>query len=349
MTWTRPTLEALIEQTSVELATRLGLGPLQRRSVLGVLGRVAAGLAHSAHGHLEFIADQILPTTATGAYLEQHASLRGLARKAATFASGTVTFTGLDGSVVPSGARLQRVDGVEYEVTAATTLGSLGTGTAPVEALLPGAAGNASGGASMTLQTSAAGVQPTATVVELTGGEDQETDEQLRERILAVWRARPEAGTEADYIAWSLEVPGITRAWAYGRTPQLGSVTLYVVADSNTPTIAPTSAQLAAVQDLVNLRRPITARVLVQAPTLAPVALSIRVSPDTPAVRAAVTASLSDAIARDAAPGGTIRRSRLAQAIADAPGEEWHELTLPSGDVVAAPGTLSTLGAITWL
>lgn len=348
MTWTRPTLEALIEQTSVELATRLGLGPLQRRSVLAVLGRVAAGLAHSAHGHLEYIADQILPTTATGAYLEQHASLRGLARKPATFASGTVTFTGLAGSVVPSGARLQRVDGVQYEVTATTTLGSTGTGNAPVEAILPGSDGNATFG-TLTLQSSAAGVQPTATFVELTGGEDQETDEQLRERILAVWRARPEAGTEADYIAWSLEVPGITRAWAYGRTPQLGSVTLYVVADSNTPTIAPTSAQLAAVLDLVNLRRPITARVLVQAPTLAPVALSIRVSPDTPAVRAAVTASLSEAIARDAAPGGTIRRSRLAQAIADAPGEEWHELTLPSGDVVAAPGTLSTLGAITWL
>lgn len=349
MTWTRPTLEALIEQTSAELATRLGLGPLQRRSVLGVIGRIAAGLAHGAHGHLAYVADQVLPTTATGIYLEQHASIRGLARKAATFAAGTATFSGLAGSSVPLGTRLQRADGAEYELTAAVAIGASGSAAGAIEAVLPGSGGNSLAGASLTLQSAVAGVVPTVTVVALEGGEDEETDEQLRARLLAVWRSRPEAGTESDYVSWALEVPGITRAWAFGRTPTLGAVTVYVVADGNTPTIAPTSAQLDQVRERINLRRPVTARAHVVAPALAPVDLSIRVSPDSTAVRAAVAASLQEALERDAAPGATIRRSRLAQAIADAPGEEWHELAAPAGDVIAPAGVLSTLGAITWL
>jgi len=284
MTFDRPSLEDLIQRTEVELAARLGLGPVHRRSVLAVLGRVAAGLAHSAHGHLEQVAAQIHPQTATGMELDRHASLRGLARKPATFARGQLQARGDVGSEIPVLARWQSQNGTIYETTAPATLGAGGTATVQVEAVLPGAGSNAAVGSALTLQSALPGVVATATALALEGGEDQETDEALRARLLVAWRSRPQAGTESDYEQWALEVPGVTRAFAIGRRPNLGSVTLYVVADGNTPTIAPSQAQLDGVVELVNQRRPITARVIVEAPELVPVNLTIRLEPSTPAV-----------------------------------------------------------------
>ncbi|MEO0716538.1 MAG: baseplate J/gp47 family protein [Planctomycetota bacterium] len=94
MTFRRPTLSSLADQAEAEIRTRLGVGPLLRRSVLAVLARVMAGLAHSANGFIEFAVRQILPDTAVGEFLERHGSLRGVVRKPATFAAGSVLVTG---------------------------------------------------------------------------------------------------------------------------------------------------------------------------------------------------------------------------------------------------------------
>jgi uncharacterized phage protein gp47/JayE len=349
VTFARPTFEALIAQVEADLASRLGLGPLHRRSVLAVLARSVAALAHSGHGHLEHLAGQMFPQTSTGADLERHASLRGLFRKSATFATGAVTLSGTPGSTVPSGARFSRADGTIYELLAQVTLGAGGAGAGAVEAVLPGIGANGTTGTVLALQGAYAGVSSTASAGELAGGADQETDDELRARVLASWRARPMAGTAEDYVAWALEVPGITRAWCLPRTPTLGEVTVYVVADTNAPTIAPTSAQLLEVQEHIDAVRPVTARALVLAPALAPLDLSIQLTPNTPALRAAVAASVAEAIRRDAVPGGTIRLSRLAEAVATTPGEVHHRITSPATDQTVAAGTIFVPGDITWL
>ena len=74
MTFRRPTLEQLTAQTETEIRARLGIGPLLRRSVLAVLARVMAGLAHSGHGFVAWIGKQILPDTAEAEFLERHGS-----------------------------------------------------------------------------------------------------------------------------------------------------------------------------------------------------------------------------------------------------------------------------------
>ena len=349
MTFAIPELQELIDQTEAEVAARLLNGPLPPRSVLKVLSRAMAGLSKSAHGHLEFIARQVLPDLAEGEYLERHASLRGVARRSATFAAGTVTIEGSDGSSVPSGARLQRADGQVYETLNSVTLTPAGVETASVQSILPGLAGNAGGGTRLTLQTAFPGIASVAVASsDIDGGTDQETDEVLRGRVLRAWRERPQAGTESDYVTWALEAVGITRAWAMGNSPQLGSVTVFVVADANTPTIAPTPAQLSEVEGLISERRPITARALVAVPALEPLDLTLHIEPDTSALRAAVTAAIHDRISIDAVPGGAVRLSRLREAISTTPGETFHELTLPATDPVAAAGTLLAPGAITW-
>lgn len=343
------TLQELIDQAEAEIAARLGTGPLARRSVLRVVARVMAGLAKSGHGHLEYLARQILPDQAEAEYLERHASIRGLSRKAATFATGSVTISGTPGSSFPAGARLQRSDGTLYETTAAITIPAGGSTTAAVTAEQPGEGGNAIVGTQLTTQAAFAGIQSAATAATaLEGGTDAETDEALRERVLRAWRERPQAGTAEDYERWALEVPGITRAWARGNTPQLGAVTIYVVGDENEPTIAPTAAQLTEVEGLIATRRPITSRPAVVAPTLQPLDLTLSVSPSSDAVKSAVSAALADRIRLDAAPGGTLRLSRLREAISTAPGEVYHSLTLPATDPVAEPDELFVLGTVTW-
>jgi uncharacterized phage protein gp47/JayE len=347
MTFLRPTLAELQRLTDAELSARLGLGPLPPRSVLGVLAHVSAGLSHSAHGHLDHIADQIFPATATGTNLERHASLRGITRKAAAFASGSATFTGTSGSTVPLGARLARADGAIYETTEEATL-SAGVGLAAIEAVLPGSDGNAVSGTLLTLQTPSVGVVPTVTASAIEGGTDQETDDELRARVLLSWRSRPMAGTSEDYVGWALEVPGITRAFVRPRTPTLGMVTVMVVADGNEPTIEPTAAQIEAVLTYLDTVRPVTARVVVEAPVLEALDLTIELSPPSATVRARVIANLEDAITREAVPGGTIRLSRLSSAISASPGEIYHRITSPSVDVVADANTLLVPGVVTW-
>lgn len=347
-TFARPTLEELLTRTESEVAARLGLGPLPRRSALVVLARVVAGLAHSAHGHLESLADELFPQTASTAGLERHASLRGLARKAATFAAGTATFAGTAGAAVPVGAALQSVSGASYEVTAAGVIGAGGTASVAVSATLPGAAGNLAAGAVLSLLSPVPGVAPSAAVETLEGGADEETDDELRARVLAAWRDRPMAGTAADYVAWALLVPGITRAWASPNTPSLGRVTVHVVADGNTPTIAPTAAQLDQVRETIDELRPVTAQAVVLAPTLSSLHLTLELAPGTDAVRAAVAAAVAEAIRRDAQPGGTIRLSRLSAAISSVPGELHHRIVSPAADVTAAAGVLHVPGVVTW-
>jgi len=348
MTFARPTLEQLIQEAETDLATRLGLGPLQRRSVLRVLARVLAGLGHSSHGHLDYVADQVFPATSSAVSLEMHASLRGISRKAAAFAAGTATFTGTAGSTVPVGASMVRADGVAYSVTSQTTIAAAGSAAVPILADLPGDAGNATPGTVFNLQSAVPGVAGRATALEVTGGTAEESDEELRIRVLDAWRARPMAGTVHDYITWALEVPGVTRAWVLAGTPTLGQVKIQVVADGNTPTIEATTSQLAQVQSYIDERRPVTARARVTTPALLALDLTIRLSPATTQVRTAVAQSVFDAITRVSEPGGTIRLSQLISAIGTTPGEDYHTILDPLTDVVAPAGTLYTPGSITW-
>ena len=74
----------------------------------------------------------------------------------------------------------------------------------------------------------------------------------------------------------------------------------------------------------------------------------MRLSPDTPAIRAAVQAELADFFARESEPGGTLWLSRINEAISLAEGEFRHVLELPSVDVEASPGVLSVFGDVSF-
>jgi uncharacterized phage protein gp47/JayE len=343
-----PTLADLIQQAEADIASRLGLDALIRGGSLAVLARVAAAMAHGAHGHVSYATEQLFPSTAAGEYLARHAELWGVTRRAAAPATGTVRFAGNDGTLIPAGTILKRVDGWPYATDADGTIAA-GIADIAVTALDPGEQSDAAAAMVLTLESPIAGVDSSSTVQApgLEGGEDQEDDEELRARVRARVSDPPQGGTVADYEAWALEVSGITRAWCLPAYLGGGTVGVAIVQDDESP-ITPPPSKVDEVQAYIDARRPVTAAVTVFAPTLEPVALELSVTPDTAAVQAAVAAELADLLAAEAVPGGTLFLSRVRAAISRAAGELDNSVTLPAADVVASPGAILTLGTVTF-
>jgi len=354
MVFQRPTLAELVARIEAEVSTRLGVGPLQDRGPLRVLSRVFAGVAHALHGHLDFVSRQVVPLLAESDALEQWADLFGLERLPATKAVGSVTFSGANGTAIGLAALLARADGAKFRTTAPGVI-SGGVVTLPVQAELAGAAGNTAAGAPISLATPIAGI--TSAVVAaggLVGGEDRESDEELRQRLQATVSARPQGGSVADYEAWALEVGGVTRVWVFPAFAGLGTVGVTFAVDDDPAGPAPSAPQVALVQARLTdpTRRdsaPVGVTVITFAAVVFPVVFTIHVEPDTQAVRDSVAANLADLILRDGAPGGTLLISRIHEAIATAQGESDHVLTIPAANVVFTTGDLPTLGAITFV
>jgi uncharacterized phage protein gp47/JayE len=251
--------------------------------------------------------------------------------------------------VGPAGTVLVRTDGAEYETVAEVTLAG-GTATAAVTALLAGQDGNAAAASTLTIATPIAGINSavTVTAVALTGGADIETDDDLRARLLARIQTPPHGGAAHDYIAWALEVAGVTRAWVYPAELGLGTITVRFVRDDDASPI-PDAAEVLAVQAYIDSVRPVTAVVTVAAPIAVPLNFTIDITPDTAAIRAAIEAELRDLLLREAEPGATILLSHIREAISLATGESDHILTAPAANVTHTTGEMATFGAITWV
>jgi len=349
MAFERPSLTQLVTRIEGDLSARLGTGPLLEKGVLKVLARVLAGGAHLLHGHQDFIAKQIIWDTAEAEYLERWASIWGLTRKAASFATGDVTFTGVDGNTVPAGTALQRADGAEFLTDASADILS-GSVTVSATAVLAGTDGNTALGTTLQLTSPVAAIDSTATVAGtgIATGAEAESDADFLERFLTDRRTPPQGGAAADYVKWALEVPGVTRAFALPQHQGVGTVGVTFMVDDETDPI-PDAGKVAEVQAAIELERPVTATVVVFAPTEVTYDPTISIKPNTGDVRAEVTLALEDLLQRESEPGGTLLLSRVREAIATTPGEEDHVLDSPTTNVTVAAGELLTLGTITFL
>lgn len=350
MPFDRPTLPELTELTQADMEARLpGAEVRLRRSMLGVLSRVQAGGLHGVYGYVDYLARQLFADTAEAEYLERWASIWGINRKAAGTAVGAVTFTGAVDSEIPSGLVLRRADGLEYVTTASGTIGPDGTIQVSAQAAATGSDYNADPGIKLALAQAVTGVQSTGLAsAGLTGGAEEEADDDLRSRLLTRLRQPPHGGASFDYVSWALEQPGVTRAWCSPREMGPGSVTVRFMMDDTYADGIPQAGDVDAVADDIEAHRPVTAEVYVVAPVPTPLDMSIRVTPNTTEVRAAVAAELADLLAREAEPGGTLLLSHLREAVSSAVGETDHAITAPTADVLHAPGEIPVLGNITW-
>jgi len=351
MPFNRPTLPELIQRQQADIESRLaGSDPRLRVALLNALGNSNAGVVHGIYGNLEWLAKQIIPDTADVDILERHASWWGVKRNKATQATGIITITGTDTSVVPTGTTWQRSDGFEFTTDTEVTITG-GSITVAVTAVLAGKNGNTVVNSSLTIVSPLPGVNSTATVDVngLSRGIDIESPDQLLNHLHERVRRTPTGGNKDDYVLWALEVPGVTRVWVYDQELGIGTVTVRFMMDNTYADGVPQAADVQAVHDHIDTVRPLGMKGFYAVPPIAtPLNLTIQIAPNTAAVRAAVQSELQDVLQREAKPGGIILLSHINEAIAKAVGENDHILVSPVANVTHTTGQIPTLGIITW-
>ncbi|MGN6518667.1 MAG: baseplate J/gp47 family protein [Dokdonella sp.] len=382
MPFARPTLKQLRQQVQQDIASALpGSDPLLRFSNLGILADVLAALANMHYGYLDWIASQGVPFTATDEYLEAWAALKNVTRKPAAVASGTITFTGTNGTVLPSGTPLQRADGQQYLTTATGTVAS-GSVTVPAAAVadhagLVGAGGNCDAGVQMTLASAIAGLNSTGVAATaFVGGADLETDDSLRARMLLAYQQPPHGGDATDYVEWALAVPGVTRAWCVPNALGVGTVAVYTMFDAaeaahsgfpqgtdgvsqhdagpdGLPRAAVATGDQLTVADAIFALQPVTALVSAKAPTPQSIPFVISgiagASADTRAAIAAAIAAVFLQYAAIQAGGSTLSLSYIESAIAAVPNTTGFVIESPTGNIVSTGSQLPVVGPITYV
>lgn len=348
MTWPLPTPEEIAARAAGEIEARFpAIDARSSHTAGGVLARTIAKSTYEVWLEQRRLADELLPDTASD-WLERHAVVWGVARLAASAATGTVRVSGASGTAVPAGIALRGPGGARYSTTTGGAIGAGGTLDVEVLADDAGTAGNATAATVLDLVSPIAGLSPQTAVVQaggITGGRATETDEALRTRLLARIRRPPAGGTAHDYEAWAREAVGI--GYVSVRPGGMGAGTVVVTVALEGPAVAQ-AGDIARVEAAIALERPVTAAVTVIAATLAPVALTIAVSPDTLQVRSAVLTALGIFFEREARIGEVLPLSRISEAISSAGGEYSHRIISPAGDVTPAVSALPVLGTVTW-
>jgi uncharacterized phage protein gp47/JayE len=344
MPFETPNLPTIISRTAADLAS-----DALRQSDAQVLARAVSGAAYGLYGYLDWIAKQILPDTADEATLERQALLRlEVPRIAAKSATGSASFKAAAGASLDANLIVQASDGRQYRIAAPVTTVA-GANTAQLEAVEGGVLSNALPGLVLTLVQPVAGVDDVFTVLApgLTGGTNKESVESLRQRVIRSYRVIPHGGDAEDYVTWALECAGVTRAWTVKNYMGPGTVGVFFVRDGDTP-ILPDANEIATVKAYIVSKARVTAEVYVLAPSIKAVNYTIKLTPDTTAVRAAVVAELIDLHVREAGLGDTLLISHIREAISRAQGEMDNVLVAPAANVVANANELLTVGAITW-
>lgn len=349
-TFTRPTFTEILTRVSADIDSRLaGADTRLRRSVLSVIAYTMAGVAHGLYGFISWVALQVFPDTAELEFLNRWAAIWGVTRIAATKATGNLTATGTNGTVIVVGTEFQRSDDAVFISTVEQTV-SGGEATIPVEAVLAGDAGNTEDAMTLTFSNPLADVDSeVVTDGALTGGADEESDESLEARLLDRIQQPPHGGNENDYLQWMSEITGVTRSWVYPKEDGISNVTVRFMMDNAYSDGIPLSGDVTSAQSYLDERRPITADVVVLAPVALPQDFTIHLNGgDTSAIRAAVQANLEDLITRESEPAGTLYLSRINEAISAATGEFDHTMAVPAANVTNTTGIITTMGTITW-
>lgn len=379
MTFVRPTLEELRRQTQTDLQSALpGADALLRYSNLAILANILAGLSAGHYGYLDYIARQATPFTSTGEMLEGWAGLKGVTRKPATPATGTVTFTGTVGTTIPVGTSVLRGDGYAFTTTAEATVQATGRAAAPIAAIVAGAAGNSGAGTAFSLASGVAGIAAAgAAPAAITGGGQVETDDSLRSRMLLAYASPPQGGSASDYRQWALAVPGVTRAWVQAGGMGPSTIVLYFMMDeaqagrggypagtngvaAAEPRDGAATGDQLTVANAIFLKQPVTPIVYAVAPRANTLSFTIAgMSGASATLKAAVAAAITAALLGSAIPGGVTNISAIEAAIAAVNGSAGFVITniaasagavTPgnAGNITSNAGCLPALGGITW-
>lgn len=120
-----------------------------------------------------------------------------------------------------------------------------------------GAAGNLDDGSELSFVNAIANVEQITTVNStlIAGADPEDLDTVYRQRVIDRFKNRPQGGAYADYVIWGEEASGVVNIYPY-TSDCPGQIDVYVEVtpeSSGNPDGIPTTPQLQAVLDLINL------------------------------------------------------------------------------------------------
>lgn len=290
--------------------------------------------------------------TTYGAYLDQRCNERGITRKVAVQATGSVTFSGADGTLIPAGTQVSTggTNPVYFTTDAAVTVAS-GTATVTVTAVSGGITGNVAASAIKLVIGSLSGVLTVTNAASLNGGADTETDADLLARYLDSVRKPSTSGNANQYRSWALEVSGISDAKVYAIWNGNGTVKV-VLLDANKR--APTSDKVTEVDTYIEGLRPIGATVTVVGATEVAINVSGTYTLATGATltdaQTQIAAGLTTYLKTLAFTDPIVRYSQIANVVLDADAViDYSGLTVNGGtaNITIADGSVAVPGTVT--
>lgn len=301
--------------------------------------------------HADYVNRQCFPQTAVGESLDRHAEMRGLERGGAVKAVGTLRFS-IDNAVsrdlfVPENTRCMTADGRDYVTTEG---GTIRAGTlycdVSAEAAEAGNGGNVPAGTVVYMQLAPIGVKSCINPAPFMFGEDAESDEELRQRVLESYKTLPNGGNAAYYRSLVLDTAGVAAASVLPRNRGRGTVDIVIASDSGVPS----EELIDAVSEKLDIRREICVDIDVLSPDTVTVnvAAELEIDPayDADAVIDEVETKLREYFGGKRL-GKSVKLAELGYMIYSVDGVDNYSISLPASDVAIDPDELPVLGTLT--
>lgn len=320
-------------------------------SDLSVKFYAVAAEVYALYVQADWMARQVFPQTAEGAYLERHAALRGLDRRTAVRAEGILRFSVDTPSsadlTIPAGTVCATAGMVRFETKTDAVLpaGEIWVETA-ARAVEAGAAGNVPAGSIQAMAVAPVGIGRCINQEAFIGGADAESDEALRERVLETYRRMPNGANTAFYEQGALSFEQVAAVTVLPRNRGRGTVDVVVATQSGLPG----ADLLAQLSNYFEAKREIAVDVEVKAPEVRTVDVALTVTPEEGTDGAAVKERAEAAI-RAFFSGQRLSRdvlvAELYQLVFSQEGVANCAVSTPAADMVVAGGELPQLATLT--
>ena len=250
-------------------------------------------------------------------------------------ATGTVTFTGDQGSEIEAGTEVQTETGLVFLTLLDAAIDESGEVDIPIEAEDFGVKYNVPPQSIIDLPAMIVGVVSVANHAAMAGGTDEEDMEQFRQRLLDRIRRPSTGGSKYDFENWAREVPGVGFAKCYPRWQGRGTVQVLVC----DPDGLPGSESLCQkVHTYIEEKRPIGADVDVSAPNSTEVNISVRISSIDPLAFAAekIEQKIRDFLKTLVFSGSQLSLAQVGKLIFEVPGVSDYAGLLINGQAESA-------------
>lgn len=241
---------------------------INRESDIMIRLKVLAGEIYNSVVATEFLKRQMFLSSASGEYLDKHALTRGLYRKESKKSTGEVTFyrnVVTDSEVIIEKGTVVSTAGpaIRQFVTdeTVTILPNTGSATVSATAIEGGASYNVLSHTITVLVTPPAGVTKVVNTKAFKGGSDEESDEELRERVLYSYRDISNGTNAVYYKRLAESVPGVYSASVVPQERGAGTLNVYICGKGDDASV--NRDHIGTVQALLDENRELNVDILV--------------------------------------------------------------------------------------